>query len=254
MTVAIDEIERRLGALITESVAARLLSEQDGRIGCLTPLQYPDGDNVVVWVRPRVGGDFEVTDYGEALAESAAGKTKERSNLEEFAGSAAAAQGARFVNGRLFVECDWDRLPDYVWGIATAASQVAQAAAAQRTRPTKGETIEAEFVSVVARDLGAHGIQVEREHRVGGKSGHRHNATLFLPQSETVLEPVGGHWNQVTSVFARLADLSGTNGYHLFSLLDDREATPEHDVPGLLLQVSRVVEWSRREEWRSHLQ
>jgi len=249
MTVAPEEIEQRLSDLITEGVSVRLLSEHDGRIGCVTPLQYPDGDNVVVWVRPRVDGDFEVTDYGEALAESVAGKTKERTNLEEFAASAALGQGIRFVNGRLFAETTWDRLPEYVWAVATVAAQLAQAVAMHRPKQQREPEPEPEFVSVVARDLSARGAQVERQHRLSGKSGHRHQATLYVPQTETVIEPVGGHWNQVTSVFARLADLRGANGYRLLSLLDDREAKPEDDVPGLLVQVSNVVQWSRRDEW-----
>jgi hypothetical protein len=249
MTVAVEDIEQRLSDLVTESVSARSLGDGDGRIGCVTPLQYPDGDNVIVWVRPRIDGEFEVTDYGDALAESVAGKTKERSNLEEFATSVAAAQGVRFVRGRLFAEAKWDRLPEYIWAVATVASQLAQAAATHRPRQQREPEPESEFVSVVAQDLGARGALVEREHRLSGKSGHRHHATLYLPQTETVIEPVGGHWNQVTSVFARLADLRGTNGYRLLSLLDDRETKPEDDVSGLLVQVSNVVEWSRRDEW-----
>ena len=249
MTVATEQIEQRLMALLAESVAVRVLSEQDGRIGVLTPLQYPNGDSVVVWLRPRVGGDFEVTDYGDALEDSVAGKTKERSNLEDFAQLVATGQGVRFVNGRLFTESGWDQLPDYVWGVGIAAMQLAQAAAVHRQRVQKEDEPEEEFVAVVVHDLNAQGATVEREHRLSGTSGHRHRATLYLPQSDSVIEPVTGHWNQVTSVFARLADLSGANGYRLYSLLDDREGKPEDDVPGLLVQVSSVVQWSRRDEW-----
>jgi hypothetical protein len=169
--------------------------------------------------------------------------------LEEFAKLAAAGQGARFVGGRLFAECDWEDLPEYVWRVGVAMAQLAQAATSHRPRQASGRGREDEFASVVVNGLRSLHVQVEREQVLAGQSGHRHRAALYLPQSETVIEPVEGHWNQVTSVFARLADLHGANGYRLYSLLDDRDEAPEPDVPGLLVQVSRVVQWSRRDEW-----
>lgn len=250
MTTSIDDLRQRLVANLADGIEVRTVSATDRRIGCVTPLQYPDGDHVVVWVRPRVDGEFEVTDYGDALADSVSGKTKERAGLEEFAGLVAAGLGVRFVSGRLFAECDWNDLAGCVWNVAVAAAQLGQAAAAQRPRGgTREKESEDEFVSTVADGLHAVGVAVERERGFDGRSGHRHRATFYLPQSESVIEPVAGHWNQVTAVFTRLADLGDANGYRLFSVLDDRQDAIGEDVPGLLVQVSRVIRWSRRDEW-----
>ncbi len=249
MTITPQELRDRLIARMTDEVDCYVLDAPDGRIGCVTPLQYPDGDHVLVWVRPRVGGDFEVSDYGDSAAESASGKTKERGHFEDFAGVTACGQGAQFVGGRLSAECDWTELPEYVWRVAVAASQVGQAAAAYQPRAARETDPEDEFASAVATELQSVGATVERERKLDGQSGHHHRATLYLPDSETVIEPVAGHWNQVTAVFTRLADLGGANGYRLYSVLDDREGDPGQDVPNLLLNVSRVIQWSRRGEW-----
>jgi hypothetical protein len=64
-----------------------------------------------------------------------------------------------------------------------------------------------------------------------------------------VIEPVAGHFNQVYAVYAKLGDLGRANGHRLYSLLDDRETKPGEDVSGMLVQVSNVVEWTRRQEW-----
>ena len=49
----------------------------------------------------------------------------------------------------------------------------------------------------------------------------------------------GGHWNQVAATYVKFGDLSGANGYKLYSLLDGRSEEPEHDVSSLLVQVTR---------------
>jgi hypothetical protein len=238
------QLEAALIAHITERVSCRALKD-DGRIGCLTPAEYPDGDNVVVWLRPLIGGEYEVTDYGDALAESVWGKNAERRALEGFATLAAKGQGVEYAGGRLLARCGWSELPEYVWRLATAATQLSQAAVAMRPRRSH----EVEFTAEVEQGLRSREVEVARDHRISGASGHRHKATIFLPESETVIEPVAGHWNQVTAVYAKLGDVGRANGYRLYSLLDDREARPSEDVANMLVQVSAVVQWSRRDEW-----
>jgi len=92
---------------------------------------------------------------------------------------------------------------------------------------------------------------VERQHKLTGRSGHNHTATLYLPERETIIEPITaeGHWNQVTAVYAKFGDLSQANGYRTVTVIDDRTAAPDDDTGKLLLQVSDVVQWSRRQEW-----
>ena len=240
-----QQLEAQLAAHLAGLVSCRVISATDGRIGCVTPLQHLDGDSVVVWIRPLAGQRYEVTDYGEALAESIAGRGQERRALEEFAASAAAGQGVRYFGGRLTTDCSSDDLAECVWRVALAIAQLSNASASLRPRRDR----EAEFVTTVELDLRAHQVPVERERALAGLSGHRYRATFFVPESETVIEPVAGHWNQVTAVYAKLGDLRQANGYRLLSLVDDRKHRATEEVSNILSQVSDVVAWSRREEW-----
>jgi hypothetical protein len=248
-TTTPTDIEQRVAAHIAARVSCRVLSAEDGRVGCVTPLQYADGDNVVVWIRPRIGDEFEVSDYGEALAESVWGRNADRRALEEFAADAAEGQGARFVAGRLFAECGWEDLGECVWRVAMASVQIAQVAGALRPRAQRESAKESEFATTVEQGLRSLRLDVKREKQLVGASGHRHRATIYLPAAATVIEPVAGHFNQVYAVYAKLGDLGRANGHRLYSLLDDRETKPGEDVSGMLVQVSNVVEWTRRQEW-----
>jgi hypothetical protein len=240
-----DRIEQTILAHLNAEVDCRLLSEEDGRVGCATPLEYPNGDQVVVWVRPREDG-FEVTDYGEALADFAPHKGQERKGFEELAQVICRGQGVRYAKGRLTVRSDWVSLGEVVWRLAFAAAHVSQAASTFRPRKRREEN---EFVAEVERTMRSRQLSIERDHRIEGRSGHEHQATIFVPTTEAVVEPVGGHWNQVTATYAKFGDLLNTNGFRLYSLLDDRAEPPDEDVSGLLVQVSRVIEWTRRDEW-----
>ena len=110
-----------------------------------------------------------------------------------------------------------------------------------------------DFLGEVRQTFDRRELPVEVEHELVGRSGHAHRATIYLPKTETVVEPIEGHWNRVTAAYAEFGDLQSANGYRLYSLLDDRKETPHDDVSRLLAQVSDVVEWSRREEWLGSL-
>jgi hypothetical protein len=241
-----NRIEQSLLTHLGGEVECELLSEKDGRFGCVTPLELPNGDNIVVWLRPREDG-FDVTDYGEALADFAPYKGPERKALEDFAHAICRGQGITYQHGRLTTRSRWEELGESVWRVATAAAHVSQAATTFRPRRRQRE--ESEFVVEVERTMRRRSLPVERDHRLLGRSGHEHRATIFVPTTEAVVEPVGGHWNQVTATYAKFGDLLNTNGFRLYSLLDDRSSPPDEDVSGLLVQVSRVIEWTRRDEW-----
>jgi len=253
MTPDEQTIQENLLDFLADEVEVVASHEADGRIGCLTPFEYPNGDNVVVWVRPD-RGQFLVTDYGEALPEPPETKA-ERAAFREAAKSTLDALGVSFDfergEGRLSARCDQEQVGEYVWAVASAAAQLALYATVF-TRQRKSERPEreepAEFTQAVTRVFETKNLKVEHGHRLKGSSGHVHKATIFIPTTETVVEPVRGHWNQVTAAYAKLGDLKNANGYRLYSLLDDREGADE-DVAGLLAQVSNVVEWSRRGEW-----
>lgn len=88
-----------------------------------------------------------------------------------------------------------------------------------------------------------------------GASGHTYTASLFVPDREAVLEPVGGEktWNKAAAVYVEFGDLSAVNSYKLVSVLDDREESVGDEVEHLLGQVGIVARWSRRGEWLEEL-
>lgn len=244
---AATQIQRAIRSHLSSEVDCQLLSEADGRVGCVTPIEVPNGDRVVVWVRPR-NGSLEVTDYGETLADYAGYKGAERTRLEEVAVFACRGQGIAYDSGRLTTQAEWADVGDSVWRLAMAAAQIAHSAGGVRTKrePQASE----EFTHEVESTLRSRpGLRIERERKVEGRSGHSHRATIFLPSSHAVLEPITGHMNQVNATYTKFGDLMKANGFKLYSLLDDRKGATSEDVASLLVQVSNVVAWSRHDEW-----
>jgi hypothetical protein len=243
-----EAVRQELLAHLASEVDCQFLEEETGRIGCLLPLEYPDGDGVVVWVRES-GGVIEVTDYGEGFSSDASRTRRERQRVSETLEPIARGLGLTLAQGRVSAWCDSDALGEFVWRVGTGSMQIAQAVSAMvSTRQGKRER-EIEFVSEVERTLRTRQLPVERGHKLTGQSGHIHRATIFIPSSESIFEPITGHWNQVAATYATFGDLGQANGYHRYSVIDDRHDAPEGDVEALLIQVSDVLTWTKHETW-----
>jgi hypothetical protein len=249
MTADAALIQKHVAAYFAEDVECRAVN---GAIGCLTPVAYPDGDHVVVWISQR--DNHYVLEEKGASASEAPKSGRDRSAFLAFAAETAAVHGCRYDGGSIVSECGEEALSEYVWHVATAAAQIAQAGRATTTIRKRATTKEREFVELVEGELAKHAVRLERERAIEGSSGHTHHATIYLPASETVLEPVGGHWNQASSAFVKLADIRQVNGYRLFSMLDDRVGGADEDAANLLAQVSSVVPWSRHDQWLKDLE
>jgi hypothetical protein len=245
----LKKVEEQVLAHLREDIRCEPLGAVgDDRIGCLTPLEYLNRDNIVVWIKPQ-NSRFEVTDYGEALPDPPTGEAQ-RKALDDAVGLIAHGHGVRLEGGRLLTYCGLEELGEHVWSVATAAAQISQLDAGLRhPRRQKEQTFAAE----VERTLNERQKPHERGHVIEGQSGHHHKATIFLPASETVLEPVGAQFGQAASVYTKFGDIRNVNGFKLYSCLDDRQPMDAH-VPSLLLQVSdAVVHWTRKDEWLDRL-
>lgn len=247
-----ESVRETVLAAISQDLACEVLDDGTGRIGCLTPFEYPDGDAVVVWVR-EMGDKMEVSDYGEGLVDQEFRSDYERGIVSDIAQGAAKVNGVAVFEGRLGTQCTPDELGESVLRVASASAQTAARIACQKPSRRK-ESEENEFVKLVDETLRASHVPVEREHRLQGSSGHSHRATLYIPHSHSILEPVGGHWNQVASVYTKFSDLAPVNGFKRYSLLDDRQEQPGEDVRSLLVQVSDVIAWSGHDSWLSQIQ
>lgn len=246
-----ESIHADVLATLSADIACGVLDDGSNRIGCVTPFEYPDGDAVVVWVR-ELGGKIEVSDYGEGLAEQEHRTDYERGIVSDLARNAARGHGVRAFEGRIGAQCDPTELGEIVLRVASASAQLAASIACQKPGRRK-ESEENEFVRLVDETLRERKVPVEREHKIEGSSGHSHRATIYVPHSHTILEPVGGHWNQVASVYTKFSDLAPVNGFKRYSLLDDRQDQPGEDVRSLLVQVSDVIAWSSHDTWLSQI-
>lgn len=246
-----DSVRESVMTTLSDEVVCTVLDDGSNRIGCLTPFEYPDGDAVVVWVR-ELAGTFEVSDYGEGTSDQEHRSDRERSAVRKLAERAAQAHGIRASEGRLGSECGAQELGEFVLRVASASAQLAASIACQGSAKRK-ESEEHEFVKLVDDTLRESHVSVEREHKIEGSSGHPHRATIYVPDSHSILEPVWGNWNQVASVYTKFSDLAPVNGFKRYSLLDDRAQAPSDDVRTLLVQVSKVVSWSRHDQWMSQI-
>ena len=122
-----EEIERQLVAYLREDVDCRIVGGDGGRLGCLTPVEYPNGDNVAVWIAAR-NGHFEVTDDGEAVMGS--DPRQEPRGFSGFAEQLAREQGVSLKDGQITIESDLAGLGEAIWRAATTSAQIAQAARA----------------------------------------------------------------------------------------------------------------------------
>lgn len=239
-------------AHLSDGIVCDVLDDGSNRVGCVTPLEYPNGDSVVVWVIER-GGTLEVSDYGEGLTTAAFRPARAQKSINELAMHTALSLGVNLYEGRIAAHCGQrSELGENIWRVANASAQVAQSIASSKPAPKK-DSEEHEFVRLVADTLHERHVPIEREHKLRGTSGHYHRATIYLSESETVLEPVWGHWNQVASVYTKFSDLSSANGYRRFSLLDDRQEAPGDDVRSLLVSVSDVLTWSSHDSWLNQI-
>lgn len=242
-----DSVRADILAFLSEEVACKVLDDGSNRIGCITPFEYPDGDSVVVWVR-EMGGKIEVSDYGEAFLDQEFRSEHEERAVADLARRSAKAHGVKAYEGRLGAQCTPEELGRVVLRVGGASAQVAQSIASSKPSRRK-ETEESEFVRLVDETFRERHIPVEREHKLQGSSGHSHRATIYLPATHTIIEPVAGHWNQVASVYTKFSDLAKVNGFNRYALLDDRQEKPGEDIRSLLVDVSSVIAWSGHDTW-----
>ncbi|HYP54682.1 MAG TPA: hypothetical protein VEQ41_00050 [Solirubrobacterales bacterium] len=232
---------------VSSEIECEVLKTDDGRIGCLTPLEYPDGDAVVVWVR-YLGGLFEVSDAGEGRLERL-GAVGDKKALKDATERLAETWNVRVGEDRIAADANAQNLGECIWRVASASTQMASTL--DTLRPRSAVAREDEFVQVVARTLTERKLPVERNSKLAGRSGHQHSATIFVPSSEAVIEPIGqeANWNRVNATYAKFGDLAQANGFQLYSLLDDRQGSPEQEIESMLVQVSDVLTWTQHDQW-----
>lgn len=238
-------------SLLIEHLAADVeVAEQDGRFACLTPLEYPSGDGVVVWVSPQPDGQLLVSDYSAALEQHGARQPQDLRALLHAAKPIAADLGVAIDAGRVSQMVRPDDLGSAIWLVAMASNRVATLIAdARGRRPRKRSR---EFVDAVASYLERHEVHVERNVDLAGSSGHVHRTSLYVPDTETVLEPLPANapWTTYQRVFVEFSDIRMVNGHKLLAIVDSDDGAVVHEEGlNLLTAVGSVLDWGHREEW-----
>lgn len=216
----------------------------------LTPFEYPDGDGIVVRIEQASDGRYRVSDGGGADA-TLIGRVGKKSSTAP-AVMIAQRYGALFEGRQLVTMVEKENeLAGACQRIALAAAGLAEGATWLKQRPSK----EVEFVDVIASELRQRAVKVEEKRTLEGASGHTHTASLFVPNTETVIEPVGGEraWNAARAVYVEFGDLRQMNGYRLMAVLDDREHAPSPEIESLLSQVAEVASWQAHDAWLAEI-
>jgi hypothetical protein len=247
------DIRETRDRLVTATAEDILCTEEAGRLACELPIDYSDGDAVVVYVEELSDHAIEVSDLSEGLRLALGAAHGTGGEVAEAAVEICRVAGLQFRGGRICAQGSPRDTPDLVWRVATASASLVdiQNRPQQRKRRRAKET----FTDEVARQLSASSVDVAREETFAGASGHLHRATLFLPTADLVVEPLpaGGAWGAAAPVYVKFADLSHQNGHRFTAVIDDRDETPADDTIGLLAQVSNVVLWREAPSWISGL-
>jgi hypothetical protein len=242
--VNVDTFSRQLQEFFSSEFSVERLGD---RLACDTPLMYPDGDSVVVYVTEQ-DGQVEVTDYGEGFG-IALGRYGVRAKpVKRAAVEICNGLGVEFGDGRVSTLAKMDEMVDAVWRVASASARIAEATTFQRPDRGREEDVFADEVELALRQRE---VPVKRDVKLMGDSGHEYHPSLFVPAQELIVEPIGTEvaWNRATYVYAEFGDLRQANSYRLLAVLDDRSGAPAEEVTRLLSQVGDVAQWSRREAW-----
>jgi len=243
MPIQTDSLRSELLALLGDNL--EVVARGDV-VAVLTPHDYLDGDGVAVQISHAESG-YLVSDGGNGDARLLVVGPGSRA-IGPPAAAICRRFGAMFDAGRVLARVEGQHeVADACWRVAQASAAIAEAATYHR--PPRAR--EQELTDLVATSVESRQLSVERERELEGASGHRHRTSLYVPEREAVIEPVGGEkpWNVASAVYVEFGDLAGVNGYQLIAVVDDRAAAPGAEVEGLLRQVGVVARWSQADQW-----
>ena len=240
--ITADALATRVADFLGTNTEASATKE--GRVAVLTPAEYPDCEGVVVYVEQLSGGDYVVSDLAGADSLMIGHITERR--MRRPASEIADRFDVAFQSGRMMATTADDGLAETCWRVAQASAAAAEAL----TFMSPERAAERRFTEIVVDEFTRRRVDVQIDYELAGASGHRHHASLFVPSTDTVLEPIAGRksWDAATKAYAKFGDLSQVNGYRLFAVIDDR-GTKLTEEANLLRQVGNVARWSRSNVW-----
>lgn len=239
-----SEIQDQFNAFLREGVEAADVGEYSA---LLTPIEYPGGDSVVVYIGKADTGELIATDLASAEAELLSVDFKV-SKGTEFAHQISNDLDVRWDAGRFFQVVNVaDEVGDVCWRVAQAASRMAGARGVVRGKTQDRD----DFPDLLEQALQDQGIDVKRNQSLDGASGHTHKPAFFDPERELVIENISGNnsWPRAAAVLAEFTDLSQVNGFQFLAVIDDRRGDSRKQERNLLTTIAPVSNWSRRDDW-----
>lgn len=221
-----------------------------------TPLRYPDGGIVDVFVLERQDG-YVLTDFGEALGwlrmQSSSDNLSPRQN--RFVNDVCRTLGVRLERGELILRIGKnDALGEAVLRLAQAVVRVSDIRFTfQRQRPqTTAKEVEKwlrERQINFQRSVFRQGIS-QKNWRVNFETQSDNRTSMVFLLSARDRSNVSGITEHVTAAFTDLGHLKESQSDTLFvSLFDDsRDVWREEDY-NLVKQVSTIAQWSQPDEF-----
>ena len=247
----VEKVQGLLHSFFAEEVTC---SEVAGYVACDMMVTYPDNDIVSVYV-VGTGNDVKVTDFSEGYRYAVNRPHLKQEAIRSKAVDICSELGVTFRDGRAFAETELDELGDAAWRVAEASSRIGQIGQKEHSTGSDSRTTE-RFADEVTDQLEQRKVAVHREHQLVGGSGWEYDTTIFLPDTESVIEPIvltARSSVRERYVYSQFGDLRRANGYSLLSVIDDREKAIEDTLQSLLMQVSDLVFWSEPSEWLAHV-
>ena len=221
-----------------------------------TPLMYPDGDLVDVFVLER-GDEWVVTDHGDALGwligRSASGNLSPAQN--ELVEDVCRTQGVELHRGRLLRRCRGDAaLADAVERVALSAVRVSDVwfTFRARTRATVGDEVD-EWLQrrqfSVERQVKRRG-RSSREWTIDYRIASESRLSMVFLLSTGTRGAVRRITEHVLAGWVDLGHLRKTQSNLVFvSLFDDTQDVWREEDFSLLEEFSQIARWSRPDQF-----
>lgn len=225
--------------------------EQEGRLVILTPIEYPDGDYVELFVIPEDGG-FVLTDLAETIATLASYNLNLKSSTKRFKlfQHILKIHNVHYFEGSLRIPLKQEKdLPQALMRLTQAILQVSDLLFTMRYGAGTS------FREEVEEYLFEREIRYESNYKVVGRSGQTYPIDFYVERRSPVLIQTlssgsSGYAEALVSKTVRMwYDISRIDGrYRYSSVLDDSTDVWKPPAFEILSDLSSVIVWSERDK------
>ncbi len=225
--------------------------EREEKLAIVTPVEYPDGDYVELFVIPEDDG-YVLTDLAETTATLASYKFNLKGSQKRFKlfQQILKAHGVHYFQGELRIPFqDESELPQALVRLTQAVVQVSDLLFTMRYGAGTS------FREEVEEYLIEHEVRFEPDYSVVGRSGQTYTIDFYVERRkpfliQTLSSGSSGYAEVVVSKTVRMwYDLRRLDGrYRYSSVLDDSTDIWKPSHLEILSDLSEIIVWSEREK------